>query len=228
MRKLFLVVLVAFIGCFILAQTSFAATVVAYEWSPGQNLPPGSTSTIGGPVLADDFVPIISGLVVRVDWWGSESFIFDSMPEWELTFYNDGPGSPSFPYISQHMIPFAPPVPDVVPGIFMYSAEWQPQDVFINAGIPYWFSVANFGPDWMWATPVPGPVPDVGLSPDFARVSLGPPGPGVPWVFAPEPNYAFRVWVEVEETSPVPIPGAIYLLGSGLLGLVGIRKKMKS
>ncbi len=224
MRKLFLVVLVAFIGCFILAQTSFAATV-AYEWSPGQNLPPLSTSTIGGPVLADDFVPIISGFVVQVDWWGSESFIFDSMPEWELTFYNDGPGSPSFPYISQHMIPFAPPVPDVVPGIFMYSAQWEPQDVFINAGIPYWFSVANFGREWTWATPVDGP--DVGHSPQPAMVSYDPPGGWQPHPFF-EPNYAFRVWVEEEETSPVPIPGAIYLLGSGLLGLVGIRKKMKS
>jgi hypothetical protein len=58
-------------------------------------------------------------------------------------------------------------------------------------------------------------------------VSYDPPGG---WIHHPdiEPNYAFRVWVEVEETSPVPIPGAIYLLGSGLLGLVGIRKKIKS
>lgn len=30
------------------------------------------------------------------------------------------------------------------------------------------------------------------------------------------------------ETNPVPIPGAVFLLGSGLIGLVGIRKKIKS
>jgi hypothetical protein len=220
MRKLFLVVLVAFIGCFILAQTSFAATVVAYEWSPGQILSPGSTSTVGGPVLADDFVPIISGFVVQVDWWGSEPPFF---PYWELTFYNDdGPASPSSVLGQYSAFDVGSPYG---PGILMYSALWEPQDVFINAGTTYWFSVANlFGPDWMWA--IPGADPPVGDSPDHAEVSWDP--PGGPWIPAHEPNYAFRVWVEVEETSPVPIPGAIYLLGSGLLGLVGIRKKMKS
>jgi hypothetical protein len=219
MRKLFLVVLVAFIGCFILAQTSFAATV-AYKWSPGQILSPGSTSTIGGPVLADDFVPIISGFVVQVDWWGSAPII----PWWELTFYNDGPGSPSS--VLGQPIPVLADGLSVGDGIFMYSALWEPQDVFITAGTTYWFSVASFLPEWTWATPVGGP--DVGDSPKPAEVSYNPPGGS--WEPRPDigPNYAFRVLVEEEETSPVPIPGAIYLLGSGLLGLVGIRKKMKS
>ena len=28
--------------------------------------------------------------------------------------------------------------------------------------------------------------------------------------------------------NPIPLPGGLYLLGSGLLGLAGIRKKMKA
>jgi len=28
-------------------------------------------------------------------------------------------------------------------------------------------------------------------------------------------------------TSPVPIPGAIWILGSGLLGLLGVRRKIR-
>lgn len=33
---------------------------------------------------------------------------------------------------------------------------------------------------------------------------------------------------EIQELSQVPIPGAIFLLGSGLMGLVGLRRKIKS
>ncbi len=32
---------------------------------------------------------------------------------------------------------------------------------------------------------------------------------------------------EIWELHTVPIPGAVWLLGSGLLGLVGIRRKLK-
>jgi len=35
------------------------------------------------------------------------------------------------------------------------------------------------------------------------------------------------VWVN-NAGSPVPIPAAVWLLGSGLLGLIGIRKKIKN
>jgi hypothetical protein len=34
-------------------------------------------------------------------------------------------------------------------------------------------------------------------------------------------------WTRTEVGAPVPIPGAIWFLGSGLIGLIGIRKKLK-
>ncbi len=217
MRKLFLVVLVAFIGCFILTQTSFAATL-AYEWIPGQESGLESRSVVFEQFLADDFIPIISGFVVRVDWWGAFTFRGD----WQLTFYNDeGAASPMFPFLSQQMPSDILGVLDVN-GTWMYSAVWNSQDLFINAWTPYWFSPASFDPMWTWATPGAGPT--VGFSPDHAEKSWFPPGE-LPWVPADHPNYAFRVYVE--DPSVIPIPGAIYLLGSGLVGLVGFRKKLK-
>jgi len=32
----------------------------------------------------------------------------------------------------------------------------------------------------------------------------------------------------VADVAPVPIPGAIWLLGSGLIGMVGMRKKIRN
>ena len=35
------------------------------------------------------------------------------------------------------------------------------------------------------------------------------------------------VWAAWSEAAPVPIPGAVWLLGSGILGMIGIRRKIK-
>jgi len=34
-------------------------------------------------------------------------------------------------------------------------------------------------------------------------------------------------WIAEIDPTPVPIPGAVWLLGSGLIGMVGIRRKFK-
>ena len=49
------------------------------------------------------------------------------------------------------------------------------------------------------------------------------PGGGVPLWSGPDPDSTFVF--STGHTNPVPIPGAIWLLGSGLLGLIGIRRK---
>jgi hypothetical protein len=51
-----------------------------------------------------------------------------------------------------------------------------------------------------------------------------------PWTFYGDNNGEFYKLLGnslVSVTNPVPIPGAVWLLGSGLLGLVGLRKKLK-
>jgi len=41
-------------------------------------------------------------------------------------------------------------------------------------------------------------------------------------------DYYFVLGIGVQPTNPVPIPGAVWLLGSGLVGLAGLRKFRKS
>ena len=41
----------------------------------------------------------------------------------------------------------------------------------------------------------------------------------------PYPYVSAELWID--NVSTVPIPGAVWLLGSGLIGLVGFRKKLK-
>jgi len=40
-------------------------------------------------------------------------------------------------------------------------------------------------------------------------------------------NWTSYGWLGVPDTTVIPIPGAVWLLGSGLLGLVAVRRKMK-
>ena len=73
---------------------------------------------------------------------------------WELTFHNDDSGKPAWGYIDQqNPLLSAGSDPD---GIYFYSTVY-PSGLTLDAGQTYWFSVANWGPDWTWATPGVGP-----------------------------------------------------------------------
>ena len=71
---------------------------IAFEWTEGG--PGNGTNSIhtsfhnaAGPVLADDFIPVLSGPVVQVDWWGS----ITNSSQWEITFHSDAGAQPAFP-----------------------------------------------------------------------------------------------------------------------------------
>jgi len=66
-------------------------------------------------------------------------------------------------------------------------------------------------------------IPDVGTA-DFVGFTSTTPITSVAFT---EAGYGMDI-VQFEATTPVPIPAAIYLIGSGLIGLMGIKRKFKN
>lgn len=216
---------------------SAKASIVAFEWdegSPGINSAHTSRHGSLGPVLADDFNPDVGGLVHSITWWGSSA----SSNQWEITFHSDttnagGWNEPAFTLprggLSQHFLTASGADSDG-DQVFEYTALWTPQDMVLAAGTTYWFSVANFSSGWTWAL-TDGVAPGVGTQSHAPTRSVGGSHPGGilgisgphdgPWTaLADGSNFAFRVNV-------VPVPAAVWLFGSALIGFVGLSRRRK-
>lgn len=178
---------------------------------------------VGGPVLADDFVPVDSGLVGKVEWWGSLA----PSDNWELAFHTNNAGQPNidnaFSGAFVKYVVNALGVQDdpVHANIWHYTAFLPaPLDLGLSAGTSYWFTVANFMDDWYWAEALSGP--SVGSESFNSRQSLGsaPCGDGGPhcgdWK-AVHTDFAFRI-------DAVPEPSTYLMLGLGLLGVGLVRR----
>lgn len=199
--------------------------------TPPPNIPLISHHTALGPVLADDFVPVSTGSVTNVTWWGSAT----QNDLWEITFHgNSVANDPSFPFISQHFVNAVGSDPDG-DGVFKFTAAWTPMDTFLGAGNQYWFSVANGSSGWEWALAGAGG-PQVGSENFFALESRGG-APSVaagphdgPWGLptcqacgaAVRTNLAFQI------DGVVPLPASLPLMLAGLAGLFGLRRRQKA
>ena len=218
--------------------TAAEAGTVTYEWVGAAVSNAQSRHGVQGPVLADDFVPVVGGLVESITWWGSAPTTAGAPDQWEVTFHtNDPTGMNTVPNVpaqgpvdggvSQHF-PVVATQTDLGGGLWRYDAAWSPQDLTLTAGTDYWFSVANSNFGWFWANPVLGG-PSVG-SENFGGVvstGVGPNGgPHYgPWNRALdgqrlEQDFAFRINI-------VPEPSTWALFGLGMLGLAGIARRRR-
>jgi len=199
-----------------------SAAVAVYEHLPVVNSNFISRHGTGGPILADDFVPVGSGPVTSVTWWGSRA----QSDSWEITFHTDGGGVPNIDDpvdggLVQHIPVIASGV-DIGGGIFEFTAAWNPMDLSLNAGTNYWFSTANFLDGWTWALGDPTG-PSIGselydaAESRGALCSNGGPHCGA-WRSLDNTDFAFRI-------NAVPVPAAVWLFGSGLIGMVGLARR---
>lgn len=209
-----------------MAAHSAVAGTVAYQWTeggPGNGVNSSHVShhTSGGPVLADDFIPVIGGVVESVEWWGSAPLSVSGNDLWEITFHADGvagTNAPALSILSQHLPVFAGGADSDGDGVFHFTASWTPQDLTLVAGTSYWFSVANGNPGWTWAN-AGGVAPTVGSEQYDAVVSAGAPGSPHfgPWASIANQDFAFQINV-------VPVPAAAWMGLPLLAGLAAARK----
>lgn len=217
------------------AAVTLAATLAfpAHGFVAYQNLPTNlnmvaeteSHHGTGGPVIADDFSPANSGIITRVEWWGSST----NDNRWELVFNTDDPTlhQPAINnVVTGGLVKYgeagdvvASGVADVAghPDIFHYTVDLPgPLYMGANAGTEYWFTVANFTGGWHWADALSGPT--IGSELYNAHVSTGnvclDGGPHCGEWTDIHQDFAFRI-----TSVPEPTTLALATLALGLIGL---------
>ena len=173
---------------------------------------------------ANDFIPVTGGTITDISWKGF--YFSDGTPQasddFTINFYSDTGGTAGGLLASFNV---GDAVNRTGTGQFHSGSEFFSYQADIGAGIDvlsgstYWVSIFNdttvdTNDDWYWAT-------NTGMSgPGYARNAST---DGISWeVTSSDLPYYFEL------SSAVPIPPALWLFGSGLLGLVGMARYKKS
>lgn len=202
------------------AAPAWAGPMTAYL-----NTPTGLSPIVsnGSLVLADDFVPSVTGGVHFAYWWGSEA----PVNRWVVAMYSNVAGHPSnigdpiVEALFRLSLPDVDQVFDPNTGLWKFTVDLKGIPVELSAGTEYWFSVSNLSPGWQWATS--GSTPSVGTESFGGQMTdrLGPDCPDecyAPWS-ATGSNFAFGV--------VLPEPGSLPLvaLALGVVGALGLRTR---
>jgi hypothetical protein len=161
--------------------------------------------------LADDFVLSNGNTITDIHWWGTHSIGTDNFT---IQFFEDVGGLPAEdPFISlaigdvvETPVSFDPPFD----AVFEYSVDIAP--LTLELGVTYWISIANDPAlsTWFWASAGEGNIHQrTPTSPDWT-----------PPTFATS-----EVGFVLTDDAVIPIPPALWLFGSGLLGLVGMARR---
>jgi len=253
-RKRFLLLLLGF-GLWIAAPAAaeYIDLPVKYSqtpWDPDLY----SWGGIGGQVyMADDFVCDSSAPIVAVRWWGG--YVGETVPRadghtgpFEIRFHYSVSGKAAG-YTDDH--PYSLPgtqvyldtvtAQEVFAG-YADSVEFDPQPIYrydAMLSVPFeqwtfsqsedngiegelWIGIHSPSLTWGWHMLDYDGCPAIPVL-DYAAYSSS--GALGDWQSAGPDNGTIDTDMTFELMGPVPIPAAVWLLGSGLVGLVGIRRK---
>ena len=217
-------------SCFsiaLLMSAPVSASIVYQDLPTSLATPPNiSWHNTSGPVIADDFVPIKSGRVTDLRWWGSLPTNRDS--NFEVVLQNNNPllgqpaNTPPGNNVSGGLKQFvnATITSTAIQGIYQFDAKVAP-GWNIVAGTEYWLTTGNFQNGWNWAQALGGPT--IGSENFNAHNSTGPGcldgGPHCgPWNDL-HTDFSFQVGV------PEPASWAMLITGFGVVGLAARRRR---
>lgn len=208
------------------AQALSAQTVIYQNLPTNLAIPPNiSWHNANGPIIADDFIPIMGGQISHVTWWGSEATDLN----FEVVLQNNNPAlgepalTPTGNITTGGLKQFVTATSSTysIPGIFQFDADIAP-GWNIGAGNDYWFTAANASNGWQWAEALAGP--SVGSEMYNAHSSTGPGcldgGPHCgPWTDL-HTDFAFKI-----TAVPEPSTWAMMIVGFGGAGALLRRRR---